>query len=83
MDIRDVRKNVVGHDKVGRAFVAPDFVGHRGSKELGVGRHTAFYCQDGHVGRRFDTHDAAPGVDEIAQQVAVVAGQLDYQALWR
>ena len=81
VEIGDVGEDVVGHDEVGGA-APPDQVGRRlSTEEGGLGGNPPLDGDGGHVGGRLDPEDGDAGGDEVLQQVAVVAGHLDDQAV--
>ncbi len=82
VEVGNVREHVVGDDQVGGR--APrDEVARRVStpKNAHLGRDARRLGDLGHVGRRLDTEHRDARGDEVLQQVAVVARDLDDEAL--
>ena len=79
VQVRDVRQDVVGEDQVGHAAFIAQLLGERAAEEGVEGRHAG--GDRGLRGRpcRIDPQDRHAARDEVAQQVAVVAGDLDHQ----
>ena len=81
VEVRHLGQDVVGHHQVGLAPFAGQPAGQLLAEELGQGGDPSFGGHLGHVAGRLDPEHRDPPGDEVLQQVAVVAGQLDDQAL--
>ncbi len=81
VDVRDVGHDVVGHDDVGRPVLGPDGVGGLHPEEVDDRGHAdGGRCGSG-PRRRVDAERPHASREEVAEQVAVVAGDLDGERL--
>src|SRR6266536_2734141 len=82
VEVGDLGQDVVGDQQVGAPASGHQAPGQVDPEELGEGGHALGGRGRGDVARRFDAQhgDAAPL--QVLEQVAVVAGQLDRQAVW-
>ena len=74
-----MRQHVVGEDQVGHAALLAKLLGQRAAEEgVSVGTPAAIAALRRRLGR-VDAQDRHAARDEVAQQIAVVAGDLDHQ----
>src|SRR4029450_10663391 len=81
VEVRRLGQDVVGHHQVGPAALGDQLAGQLLAEEPGQGGDAPFDGGLGHVDGRLDAQHRHPAGHEVLQQVAVVAGQLDNQAV--
>jgi hypothetical protein len=81
VEVGHVRHHVVGDDDVGLALLGRQLAGEVGAEELGEGRHAVGLGRRRLGGRGVDAEHGHAGLDEVLQQVAVVARHLDHEAV--
>ncbi len=81
VEVGDVGHDVVGDDHVGRAQLVAQLAGHLQAEEGTPRSHARLVGRSHLVGSGIDPHHGDAVLDEVAEQVAVVAGQLDHQAV--
>ena len=81
MEIGHVGENVVGHDEIGLAALGHDPCGERGVEKLCDRLDSSFAGDRGDVDGRLDPEGRDAGAGEVLEQVAVVAGGLDHEAV--
>ena len=81
VESRHVRHHVVGDDHVGARAGVDEPPRQVGAEELAQGRHAGGLRRVRLLGRRVDAEHRHALLDEVAQQVAVVAGELDDEAV--
>ena len=77
VDGRHMGQDVVADQQVGGQALPDEIAGERLAEELDVGWNPARRRRGGHIGGRLDPEAPDPALDEILEQVAVVAGNLD------
>ena len=78
---RRVRHHVVGHDHVGARAGVDEPPRHVGAEELAQRRHAGGLRRVRLLRRRVDPEHGHALLDEVAQQIAVVRGELDDEAV--
>ena len=81
VDVRHVGEDVVAEDEVRLPALRRQFRGELASEEPREGRDTGGHGDLGDVRGRLDAEARHAGGDEVLQQIAVVAGDLDHEAL--
>ena len=81
VDVGDLGQDVVAHDQIGPAAVRDQPLGEIVSEELGQGRHAAVDRRLGDVRGRLDPEHRDALRQEMLQEIAVVRGELDHEAL--
>ena len=81
VELRNLRQNIVGGDQVGVAVLGDDLSRGFGVEECGPRRDAPGASRLGHVGGGLDTEHPLTELDEMLQQVAVVAAELDDEAV--
>ena len=76
-----VRENVVGDDRVGLPPLAPQPLRKPRAEELLQGRHAGRLGRLGLRGRRVDAEHRHVELEEVVEEVAVVRGDLDHEAV--
>ena len=74
-------QDIVANHQVSRLAVGDQISRRFPTEKPYHGRHTGGFGHRGHVGCRLDAEDWDAVIDEMAQQVAVVTGDVDHQAL--
>ena len=74
-------QDIVGGDDVGQAALGAKVARQLGPEEAGQGRHAARPRRLGAIVRRIDPLHGNAGGLEILQEIAVVGGDLDHQAV--
>ncbi len=82
IEIRHLRQNIVTDQEVGLASCTDQFGGKRRAEEIHARRHALGDCRFGHIGRRFDAKDRNALRQKMLQQIAVIAGDLDHEAVF-
>ena len=67
-------------DQIGAPVLGDDLLRHRAAEERDLRRNALADRHVGHVGGRLDAEHRDAARHEIAQQVAIVAGELDHRA---
>src|SRR6266487_2561958 len=80
VEIGHLGEDVVGDQQVRRPSLRPELLSQLGTEELRDGGHARLDRCGGDVARRLDPQHRYAHRDQVAQQVAVVAGDLDHQA---
>jgi hypothetical protein len=75
-----VRQHIVGNDQIRLPALPGQIPAQALSEEFHQRGHADFLGRCGHGARRVDTQNRYAHLDEILQQVAVVACELDDQA---
>ncbi len=81
VEVGDVRHHVVRHDGIGRAVLGDDGPGELRAEEVDDRRHARRDRRRGRAGRGVDAQHGDAALDEVLQEVAVVAGDLDHEAV--
>ena len=82
VEVGHLGQHVVADDEIGRAGPRRrSALGERDAEELDPGRDALGERDLGHVGGRLDAEHGHAERQEVLQQIAVVAGQLDDQAV--
>ena len=81
VEVRHLGQNVVAGDEVGLDALRDKRAGELLAEELHTRRHADLFGGLGHVCGRLDAETGDAALDEIAQEVAVIAGKLDHEAL--
>ena len=80
VQVRDVGQDVVADDQIGLPMLFGHLAGGLAAKEPDLGGDAALRGGTGDVGRGFDAEGRHAARDEVLQQVAVVARDLDHAA---
>ena len=81
VQVRHLREHVVAEHEVGVAALADEPLGELDAEELDERRHAALLGRDRDVRRRVDPEHRHALRQEVLEQIAVVRGELDDEAL--
>ena len=81
VEVGDVGEDVVGDQQVGAAALGHEPGGELAAEELDDGLDAPLPGDLGDVGGGLDAERRDAALDEVLEQVAVVAGELDHQAV--
>ena len=81
VDVRNLRQHVVAGDEVGGLTGGEHLVGQCPPEERHPRRYAQLDCLGSDVGRRLDAQHRHAHGQEMLQQIAVVAGELDHEAV--
>ena len=76
IDVRSMGEDVVGEDEIGLVFGC-QFLREFFGEKIRAGLHSVFASDGGDVFRGFDAEMRRVGLDEMMQEIAVVAGDFD------
>ena len=77
VEVGHVREHVVAQQQVGSRALVAELRRQLGAEELDQRRDPAFLRRRRDVGRRLDAEDGQLALDEVLEEIAVVAGDLD------
>ena len=81
VEVRHLRQHVVADDEVGPLALGDELGRQPLAEELDPARYALLHRDLGDVGGRLDAEHRHAQRQEVLQQIAVVAGQLDHQAV--
>ena len=81
VEVRHLRQHIVTDHQIGSLAIGGYLPRGLASEELHQRRHTFFHGHLGNIGGRLDAQSGNSFVDEVLQQIAVIARQFDGQAL--
>src|SRR5690242_14732451 len=80
VQVWDVSKSVINYQQVRPLAIRKQFTGSLFAEKLDNGGHTLLDCHLGHVCCRIDSERRDTLLDEILQQIAIIAPQLNHAA---
>ena len=80
-DVGDVREHVVADDQVSAAVKRRDLLAAALGQERDLGGYSPLAGHRGDIGGGFDTQATDPAADDLLQEIAVVARDLDDEAV--
>src|SRR5215470_5034034 len=81
VEVGHLRQDVVSKNQVGGASVGDELFGYFSSEKLDQSWHALRHCHFRDIGRRLNAKDRHVLLDEILQQISVIAGDFDHEAV--